>query len=129
VPDGPLLRHLAVAAGIRERQPPRTPGGQDLGLRPSLPVRLASAAPHNRRPLLYLLITYGNPRNPPHRGGADRRAPRATDRLPRATHDRPMGHRVAVGREAVGNANYFEIGGRRGPSYKHLRSRPLRWAG
>jgi len=40
--DGPLLRHVAVAAGIRERQPSRTSGRQALGLRPRVPVRMAS---------------------------------------------------------------------------------------
>src|ERR1035438_5904187 len=61
---------------------------------------MAGAAAHDRRSLLYLLITYGNPRNPPRRGGADRRAPRATDRLPRTTADCPVGHRIEVGRKA-----------------------------
>src|ERR1039458_3384226 len=60
---------------------------------------MAGAAAHYRRSLLYLLITYGKPRNPPQRGGADRRAPRATDRLPRPTADRAVGHRIEVGRK------------------------------
>jgi len=89
--DGPLLRHLALAAGIRERQPPRASGRQALSLRPSVPIRMAGAVAHKRRPLLYLLIAYGKPRNPPERGGTDRRAPRARSRLPSPTDDRPVG--------------------------------------
>jgi len=34
LPDGPLLRHLAVATGIRQRQPPGATGHQTLGVRP-----------------------------------------------------------------------------------------------
>jgi hypothetical protein len=61
----------------------------------------ASATGSLRRSLLHLLIKpYGKPRNPPQRGGADPSAPRATDRLPRATADRPVGHRIEVGRKA-----------------------------
>ena len=48
LPDGPLLRNLAVAAGVRERQPPRAAGHQALGIRPSLPFRMAAPAAHNR---------------------------------------------------------------------------------
>ena len=55
LPDGPLLRHVAVAAGIRERQPSRNPGCQGLGLRPSVPFRMAGAATYERRQLVHLL--------------------------------------------------------------------------
>ena len=48
LPDGPLLRHLAVDAGVRERQPSRASGHQALGVRPSLPVRVADTASHDR---------------------------------------------------------------------------------
>ena len=48
LPDGSLLRHLAVAAGIRERQPPRASGHQALGIRPSLLIRMAHTAADER---------------------------------------------------------------------------------
>jgi hypothetical protein len=58
--DGHLLRHLAVAEGVRERQPPRAAGHQALGLRPLVPVRMAGTAAYHRRPFVHLLIIYGN---------------------------------------------------------------------
>src|ERR1035437_8452827 len=51
---------------------------------------MADAAAHERRPFVYLLITYGNPRNPPQRGGADRRPPRERNWLPGPVTDRAM---------------------------------------
>jgi len=61
LPDGPLLRHVVVATGIRERQPPRPSGNQALGLRSSVPVRLAGAIAHHRRQVVYLLNTLWKP--------------------------------------------------------------------
>ena len=55
LPDGPLLRHMAVDARVREHQPSRAAGHQALGLRPRVPVRMASPAAHERRQLVYLL--------------------------------------------------------------------------
>jgi len=55
LPDGPLLRHVAVDAGVRERPPSRAPGYQALGLRPSLFIRMAGTAASERRPLVHLL--------------------------------------------------------------------------
>ncbi|SPE29612.1 hypothetical protein SBA6_1130034 [Candidatus Sulfopaludibacter sp. SbA6] len=46
---------MAMAKGARERQPSRAPGHQALGLRPSLPVRMADPPTNQRRPFLYLL--------------------------------------------------------------------------
>jgi hypothetical protein len=48
LPDGTVLRHLAVDARVRERQPSRAAGHQGLGLRPSVPFRMADTAAHER---------------------------------------------------------------------------------
>jgi len=59
LPDGPLLCHLAVVAGVRQHQPPRAADHQALGLRPRVPFRMAAAAANERRQLVYLLKLTG----------------------------------------------------------------------
>jgi hypothetical protein len=46
--DGLLLRYLPVAKGVREHKPTRAAGHQALGLRPSLPVRVADTPADER---------------------------------------------------------------------------------
>jgi len=53
--DGPVLRDVAVAPRIRERQSSRPSGDQAMGLRPCLPLRVARPPADVRRPLIYLL--------------------------------------------------------------------------
>jgi hypothetical protein len=65
-----------------------------------VPVRMAAAAPHERRQLVHLLITFWKPLKPTSTRWPDRCAPRARDRLPPATPNRPVGYRIEVGRKA-----------------------------
>src|ERR1035437_8030372 len=57
LPDGPLLRHVAVDARVRQRQPSRAPGYQALGLRPYLSFRMAGPAEDLRREVESLLAS------------------------------------------------------------------------
>ena len=81
------------------------PVDQALGLRPSMPVRMAAAPAHERRPLIHLLIQpkevlHGRSRTATEGSRGHRRCARSADRLPRAIAHCAVGSGIGVGREA-----------------------------